>query len=117
MPEDASRDAAERPASYDFDLATAVAPGADGHGYGATVDAGWTVDGRPNGGYLLALATRAALVEAGRPDPLAVSAHYLISGTHRVGHARPTGVRRDGEQGGHLARIVTRGPCRGLRAP
>jgi acyl-CoA thioesterase len=77
MPEDASQDAAAWAASYDFDRATAVAPGADGQGYGATVDAGWTIGGRPNGGYLMALATRAALAEAGRPDPLAVSAHYL----------------------------------------
>jgi acyl-CoA thioesterase len=77
MLEDASPDAAERAAPYDFDQATAVAPGADGSGYGASVDPGWTIGGRPNGGYLLALATRAALAEAGRPDPLAVSAHYL----------------------------------------
>jgi acyl-CoA thioesterase len=76
MPEDASPDAAERAASYDFDLATAVAA-ADGRGYGATVDGGWTIGGRPNGGYLLAIATRAALAEAAHPDPLAVSAHFL----------------------------------------
>jgi acyl-CoA thioesterase len=76
MPDDASRTAAERVAAYDFDRATAVAA-EGGRRYGATVDAGWTVGGRPNGGYLLALATRAALAEAARPDPLAVSAHYL----------------------------------------
>lgn len=77
MPEDASPDAAEQAASYDFDLATAVSADGHGRGYGTTIDPGWTIGGHPNGGYLLAIATRAALAEAAHPDPLAVSAHYL----------------------------------------
>jgi acyl-CoA thioesterase len=60
---------------HSFDLATAVA-GGPGH-WTAEVDPGWTVAGRPNGGYVLALATRAALEAAGQPHPLAVSAHFL----------------------------------------
>jgi acyl-CoA thioesterase len=60
---------------YSFDLATAVAGGPER--WTARVDPGWTVAGRPNGGYLLALATRAALGAAGQPHPLAVSAHFL----------------------------------------
>jgi hypothetical protein len=60
---------------YSFDLATAVAGGPER--WTARVDEGWTVAGRPNGGYLLALATRAALEAAGQPHPLAVSAHFL----------------------------------------
>ena len=60
---------------HSFDLATAVAGGPE-H-WTAQVDPGWTVAGRPNGGYLLALATRAALEAAGQPHPLAVSAHFL----------------------------------------
>jgi acyl-CoA thioesterase len=60
---------------FDFDLATAVVPGRDG--FTATVDPGWTVGSRPNGGYLLALATRAALAVGGQPHPLAVSAHFV----------------------------------------
>jgi acyl-Coa thioesterase superfamily protein/acyl-CoA thioesterase superfamily protein len=60
---------------YGFDRATAVAGGPDR--FTARVDPGWTVAGRPNGGYLLALAARAALEGAGQPDPLAVSAHFL----------------------------------------
>jgi acyl-CoA thioesterase len=60
---------------YNFDLATAVAGGPE-H-WTAEVDPGWSVAGRPNGGYLLALATRAALEAAGQPHPLAVSAHFL----------------------------------------
>jgi acyl-CoA thioesterase len=43
----------------------------------AEVGPEWTVAGRPNGGYLLALATRAALEAAAQPHPLAVSAHFL----------------------------------------
>jgi acyl-CoA thioesterase len=58
-----------------FDLATAVRGGPEG--WSAEVDPGWTVAGRPNGGYLLALVTRAALEAAGQPHPLAVSAHFL----------------------------------------
>jgi hypothetical protein len=62
-------------AGNDFDLATAVAGGPER--WRAEVDPGWTVAGRPNGGYLLAMATRAALRAAGQPHPLAVSAHFL----------------------------------------
>ena len=60
---------------HSFDLATAVAGGPER--WRARVDEGWTVAGRPNGGYLLALATRAALEATGQPHPLAVSAHFL----------------------------------------
>jgi acyl-CoA thioesterase len=74
MSEYASPAAAQPP--YDFDLATAVEAG-NGRAYGATIDPGWTIGGRPNGGYLLAIVTRAALAEAAHPDPLAVSAHFL----------------------------------------
>ena len=70
------------PAPHAFDLATSVTA-VGGGAWKATVDPGWTVGGRPNGGYLLALAARAALDPAGEagaaghPDPLAVSAHFL----------------------------------------
>ena len=58
-----------------FDLATAVRGGPGS--WKATVDEGWTIGDRPNGGYLLALATRAALGEVDHPHPLAVSAQFL----------------------------------------
>ena len=58
-----------------FDLATGVRGGPER--WVAEVDPGWTVAGRPNGGYLLALVARAALEAVGQPDPLAVSAHFL----------------------------------------
>ncbi|HZD71542.1 MAG TPA: thioesterase family protein [Actinomycetes bacterium] len=60
---------------YQFDLATAIVPTAQG--FSATIDPGWTIGSRPNGGYLLALVTRAALTVAGQPHPLAVSGHFL----------------------------------------
>jgi acyl-CoA thioesterase len=58
-----------------FDLATAVHGGP--RSWTAQVDPGWAVGDRPNGGYLLALATRAALGVVEQPHPLAVSAHFL----------------------------------------
>ncbi len=63
-----------------FADATMVAPGADASTFDAQVDAQWTVGGRPNGGYLLALLARAAstaLDEADHPHPLAASGHFL----------------------------------------
>jgi acyl-CoA thioesterase len=60
---------------YAFDLATAVAGGPER--WMAEVDPGWTVADRPNGGYLLALATRAGLEAVPQPHPLVVSAHFL----------------------------------------
>jgi hypothetical protein len=50
------------------------------HGrFSALVSPEWTVAGRPNGGYLLAMAARAAAAVAARPHVLAASAHYLRS--------------------------------------
>jgi hypothetical protein len=60
---------------HSFDLATAVRGGPER--FTAEVDPDWSVAGRPNGGYLLALTTRAALEAAGQAHPLAVSAHFL----------------------------------------
>ena len=60
---------------YVFDLATAVRGGPER--WSGEVDPGWTVADRPNGGYLLALVTRAVLEAVEQPHPLAVSAHFL----------------------------------------
>src|SRR6266511_2287326 len=60
---------------FDFDVATAVVPAGDG--FTASVDPGWTIGSRPNGGYLLALATRAAPPVTGQPHPLAVGAQLV----------------------------------------
>lgn len=46
-------------------------------GWEAHVHPRWNVGNNPNGGYLLAIAVRAMMAEAGRPDPVTVTAHYL----------------------------------------
>ena len=51
--------------------------------YAATLDGGWAIGTKPNGGYLLAVLARAAVAEAADggvaelPHPAAVSAHFL----------------------------------------
>ncbi|HSO54571.1 MAG TPA: thioesterase family protein [Actinomycetes bacterium] len=101
-----------------FDLATAVRGGPER--WSAEVDPGWTVAGRPNGGYLLALVTRAALEAAGQPHPLAVSAHFLFPAdpgpaeldTHRLRDGRSLSTARvTMTQGGQarLEALVTAG--------
>ena len=60
-----------------FDRATAVTR-TEGGGLVAELDPGWDVGGGIlNGGYLLAVAARAALAESPHPHPVAVSASYL----------------------------------------
>ena len=63
-----------------LEQATAVREIADGR-YAAEIDPGWRVGTKPNGGYLIALAARAAATAAGpdHPHPVAVSAHYLTA--------------------------------------
>jgi len=60
----------------DFARATAVTA-RDGGGFDATIDDGWSIGGRPNGGYLLAVVARAALTAADRAHPLVISGHFL----------------------------------------
>lgn len=45
--------------------------------YDVTLDAGWSIGGRPNGGYLLAVMANAACDAVGRPHALATSGHFL----------------------------------------
>ena len=60
-----------------FDTATAVRR-AEGGGLVADLDPGWDVGGGVlNGGYLLAVVARAALVESPHEHPVALSASYL----------------------------------------
>lgn len=62
-----------------FDDATAVIPLGPGR-FAADIDPQWSVAGRANGGYALAVATRAALLTADRhPDPLAVTGAFAAS--------------------------------------
>ena len=73
------------PLAGPFARATAVQPAAAGE-WLASIDAGWEIAGNANGGYLLAMATRALTGATGRPDPVTVTAHYLSPG-------RPGSVR------------------------
>jgi hypothetical protein len=47
--------------------------------FAADVHPEWTIGGKPNGGYLLALLGRAAAAVSPHPHPIAASAHYLHS--------------------------------------
>lgn len=70
------------PGQSEFDRATTVRDRGDGATFDVDVDSGWTVGPKPNGGYLLATAARAAgaaVVAAGSEHvhPLAATAHYV----------------------------------------
>ena len=62
-----------------FATATAVRRRSDGEPlvFDADLDLGWSIGGKPNGGYLLAILARAAADAVDKPHPLAVSGHYL----------------------------------------
>ncbi|MGY1615658.1 thioesterase family protein [Geodermatophilus sp. SYSU D00691] len=61
----------------DFDAATTVTR-AEGGGLVAQLDPGWDVGGGIlNGGYLLATAARAAVLDSPHPHPVALAASYL----------------------------------------
>ena len=60
-----------------FNKATAVVAREGGGVYDVDLDLGWSIGGKPNGGYLLAILARAATEAADRPHPLAVSGHFL----------------------------------------
>ncbi|HET6816908.1 MAG TPA: thioesterase family protein [Mycobacteriales bacterium] len=45
--------------------------------YDVDLDAGWSIGGKPNGGYLLAVIANAALDGVKRPHALATSGHFL----------------------------------------
>jgi acyl-coenzyme A thioesterase PaaI-like protein len=75
----------------------------------ATVDPRWTVAGKPNGGYLLALAARAAAEVSGRADVLSAQAVYL--------HAPDPGevaieaeLLRAGRSAAHVRVRIAQGP-------
>jgi acyl-coenzyme A thioesterase PaaI-like protein len=61
-----------------FDDVTAIAPVDEGR-FTGEVSAEWTIGGKPNGGYLLAMMGRAAAVVTAHDHVIAASAHYLHS--------------------------------------
>lgn len=62
-----------------FATATAVTTAGNGH-YTAVIQPGWDILGAANGGYLLAMPTRALIQATGR-QPVTVTGHYLAPGT------------------------------------
>ena len=48
--------------------------------YRSRIVEGWDVVGNANGGYLLGIAGRAMTLESGRPNPVALNAHFLSPG-------------------------------------
>ena len=83
-----------------FERATAVRR-RDDSTYDVDLDIGWSIGGRPNGGYLMAVLSRAALDAAGRTDPLAVSGHFL-----RPPAGGPAEVRVEVLKGGRTVSTV-----------
>jgi Thioesterase-like superfamily len=61
-----------------FGVVTGMRPSGRGR-FEGEVDAEWTIGGRPNGGYLLAMLGRAATWHAPHDHAVAASAHYLRS--------------------------------------
>ena len=61
-----------------FVAASALRPIAPGH-FEADVSPNWTIGGKPNGGYLLAMMGRAATSVSEHEHVIAASAHYLHS--------------------------------------
>jgi acyl-coenzyme A thioesterase PaaI-like protein len=97
-----------------FERATAVTSTGPGR-HRAVVDAGWTIGGKPNGGYLLAVLARAAagaLASAEGPDhphPVAATAHYLASPDPGPVEVHSEVLRRGRRMSQVRARLVSAG--------
>lgn len=59
-----------------FAAVTTVTPAGDGT-FTAEVSPEWTIGGKPNGGYLLAMIGKAAAASGPHPHVIAASAHYM----------------------------------------
>lgn len=88
--------------------------GGDGR-YTGEIAPGWDIAGNANGGYLLAIATRAMADACGRP-PLTVTAHYLAPGrpgpaevtvdVHRAGRRMATASAAVRDADGEVIRVL-----------
>jgi acyl-coenzyme A thioesterase PaaI-like protein len=81
--------AAREPRALFSEVSRVIAAGGPGR-FEATIDPEWTIAGKPNGGYLLAMLGRAAATMSPHPHVIAASSYYL--------HApQPGPVALDGE--------------------
>lgn len=100
---------------WEFDAASAVEPTGPGRWRVGIAD-GWDIGGKPNGGYLLAVVVRALVAGTARPDPLAVTAHYLAPAAPgpatvdvtvvRLGRRHTTATASLRQAGGEVARVL-----------
>jgi acyl-coenzyme A thioesterase PaaI-like protein len=65
------------PQRFPFSEVTRLSPTAEGGRFAGEVHPEWTIAGRPNGGYLLAMLARAAVAVSSHSDPIAASAMYV----------------------------------------
>lgn len=77
--------------------------------YAVTVDPGWSIGERPNGGYLMALIARAAVAASPHPDPLSISAHFLRPPAFGPGIVEVNDLRVGRTVGFHSARLIENG--------
>lgn len=112
---------------FEFDTDTALRSAGDGR-YTGTLTDRWDVGDIPNGGYALAVATRALASELAHPDPLTVTGHYLRPAVHgpvvvdvetvRAGRTLTTGaacLMQDGRE--RLRVLATFGDLDAVRGP
>ena len=78
----------------------------------ATIDPEWTIGGKPNGGYLLAMLGRAAVASSPHPHVISASAYYL-----RAPEPGPVAIEsellRTGRSASHVRTRMSQGgePC------
>ena len=99
--------------TFEFDAALALS--GEGPVFGALLDGRWDGQGSTNGGFLLALATRAIGEVLPFPDPLVVSGFYLRPGTPGAAEIR-TEVIQAGRTTGFGQAAVYRDGKQVLRA-
>jgi hypothetical protein len=101
------------PADLSFDAATEVRPTGDPDLFETEVHQLWTVGDKPNGGYLLALLGRAALIAGrgdGDPDWEVVSSAITYLGPPRLGPASiHTTLLRRGRSAAHVRAVLVEG--------
>ena len=100
----------------EFDDDTAVSA-IGGGAFNADVSPRWNVGDKPNGGYLMALALRAAAAELPHPHPFTATAHYLRAASPgpalldvevvRTGRSHSTAEVRLVQQDAEVVRVLT----------